>query len=116
MKNVIKKIASIAMAFTLLGTGTVVTKTVVPQSDNTITAYADVTVATVGSQPYRVTLKNPKSWLNVRKGPGTGYSIVGKRNHGKIVYVYAINEKNGNWALIGNNQWVCMSYLTKVFL
>ncbi|WP_028515186.1 hypothetical protein [Ruminococcus flavefaciens] len=40
MKNVIKKIASIAMAFTLLGTGTAVTKTISPKSDNTLVAQA----------------------------------------------------------------------------
>ena len=40
MKNIIKKIASIAMAFTLLGTGTTVTKTISLKSDNTIVAVA----------------------------------------------------------------------------
>ena len=40
MKNVIKKIASIAMAFTLLGTGTAVTKTISPKSSNTLVASA----------------------------------------------------------------------------
>ena len=40
MKNVIKKIASIAMAFTLLGTGTAVTKTISPKFDNTLVASA----------------------------------------------------------------------------
>ena len=40
MKNVIKKISAIAMAFTLLGVGTVVTKSVAPKSDNTLTACA----------------------------------------------------------------------------
>ena len=41
MKNVIKKIASVAMAFTLLGTGAAVTKTIAPETtNNTITAYA----------------------------------------------------------------------------
>lgn len=40
MKNVIKKIASIAMAFTLLGTGTTVTNTISPKSSNTIVADA----------------------------------------------------------------------------
>ncbi|WP_295093582.1 hypothetical protein [Ruminococcus sp.] len=43
MKNVIKKIASIAMAFTLLGTGTAVTKTISPKSDNTLVASAEKT-------------------------------------------------------------------------
>lgn len=40
MKNVIKKIASIAMAFVLFGTGIAVTKTISPKSDNTIVADA----------------------------------------------------------------------------
>lgn len=40
MNNTIKKIVSVAMAFTLLGTGTAVVKTIAPQSDNTITADA----------------------------------------------------------------------------
>lgn len=40
MKNTIKKIVSVAMAFTLLGTGTVIVKTIAPQSNNTITADA----------------------------------------------------------------------------
>ena len=38
MKNIIKKIASIAMAFTLLGTGTAVTKTISPNYGSTLTA------------------------------------------------------------------------------
>ena len=40
MKNVIKKLVATAMAFTLLGTGTAVTKTIAPQFDNSITASA----------------------------------------------------------------------------
>lgn len=40
MKNVIKKILSIAMAFVLLGTGITVTKTFSPKFDNTIVADA----------------------------------------------------------------------------
>lgn len=40
MKNVIKKIAASVMAFTLLGTGTAITKTVSPKSDTTIVANA----------------------------------------------------------------------------
>ena len=36
MKNITKKIASIAMAFTLLCAGTAITNTVSPKSDNTI--------------------------------------------------------------------------------
>lgn len=40
MKNMIKKIAAAAMAFTLLGTGTAVTKTIAPKADNTLVASA----------------------------------------------------------------------------
>ena len=40
MKNAFKKLAAVAMAFTMLGTGTAVTKTIAPQANNSITAYA----------------------------------------------------------------------------
>lgn len=41
MKNTLKRISAIAMAFTLLGTGTAVTKHIAPQNCNSsITAYA----------------------------------------------------------------------------
>lgn len=40
MKSAIKKIAAVAMAFTLIGTGTAVTKTIAPQFDTSITAKA----------------------------------------------------------------------------
>lgn len=40
MKNAFKKLAAVAMAFTLLGTGTAVSKTIAPQTDNTLTASA----------------------------------------------------------------------------
>lgn len=40
MKNVIKKIAAFTMAFTLLGTGTTIAKTVNPKSVITLSAHA----------------------------------------------------------------------------
>ena len=40
MKNVLKKISAITLAFTLLGTGTAATKNVSSKSDNTLVAYA----------------------------------------------------------------------------
>lgn len=40
MKNIIKKIAAVAMAFTLLGTGSAVTSTISPETANSITASA----------------------------------------------------------------------------
>ncbi len=44
MKNAFKKLAAFAMAFTLLGTGTALTKAIAPQTDNTIVAYADTLI------------------------------------------------------------------------
>ena len=38
MKNTIRKTAAAAMAFSILGTGTAVTKTIAPKADNTIVA------------------------------------------------------------------------------
>ena len=48
------------------------------------------------------------SYLNVRSGPGTNYSAVGKLYCGDKVIVY---QTSGNWACIGNKQWVSMTYL-----
>ncbi|WP_294411258.1 hypothetical protein [uncultured Ruminococcus sp.] len=41
MKNVIKKISAIALAFTLIGTGTAITKAIAPLEDNTLIASAE---------------------------------------------------------------------------
>lgn len=47
--------------------------------------------------------------LNVRSGPGTGYSIVGRRYNGDKVTVY---KESSNWSNIGTNEWVSSDYLT----
>ena len=52
MKNVIKKVAAVAMAFTLLGTGSAVTKTINPKFDTAITASAAYCNHVVGSSSY----------------------------------------------------------------
>lgn len=52
MNNTFKKLAAAAMAFTLLGTGTAVTKTVAPQFDNTIVASADTLILNPYSSLY----------------------------------------------------------------
>ena len=46
--------------------------------------------------------------LNVRKGGGTKYEIVGSLTNGMRVVV--LDEKDG-WAQIGDNEWVSMKYL-----
>ncbi|MBR6995194.1 MAG: hypothetical protein IKH96_04160 [Ruminococcus sp.] len=40
MKHILKKFSAFALAFTILGVGSVLTRTVSPKSDNTLTAYA----------------------------------------------------------------------------
>ena len=42
MKNAIKKLTAAVMAFTLLGVGTTITKTVAPESNNALIAHAGV--------------------------------------------------------------------------
>lgn len=62
MKKLIKKIVSIAMAFTILGAGSVITETVNPQLSNTITVSAACS-HTVGSSSYGAwTLVEKKQW------------------------------------------------------
>lgn len=48
------------------------------------------------------------SYLNVRSGPSTMYSSVGKKYNGNKVIVY---EVKNNFGHIGRDQWCSMSYL-----
>lgn len=47
--------------------------------------------------------------LNVRSGPSTNYSIVGRKHNGDKVTVY---KESSNWSNIGINEWVSSDYLT----
>ena len=47
--------------------------------------------------------------LNVRKGPGTNYSIVDSLKDGEKVTVY---ETKSGWSRIGSSRWVSSEYLT----
>ena len=47
--------------------------------------------------------------LNVRSGPSTNYSIVGRKYNGDKVTVY---KESSNWSNIGINEWVSSDYLT----
>lgn len=64
MKNVIKKIAAVAMAFTMLGTGTAITETIAPKTNNSIVAsaasYAPSTCKHSGS-----TYKTYSNWWDI---------------------------------------------------
>ena len=74
MKNIIKKIAAVTMAFTLLGAGSVITTKISPKSDNKITAEA----ATCQHHGYR---------YGVRRG-NTMYVYCGIC--GKLLYSYRL--------------------------
>ena len=72
-----------------------------------ITGYA--TVETVEESNTTMTVNTDS--LNVRQGPGTGYSIVGSLTKGTVVTIYEIKTVDGtNWARIENG-WVSMDYL-----
>lgn len=47
--------------------------------------------------------------LNVRSGPSTNYSIVGRKYNGDKVTVY---KESSNWSNIGINEWVSSDFLT----
>ena len=50
--------------------------------------------------------------VNVRRGAGTGYSIVGRKNSGDVITVYERKTSGGlNWGRIGDNQWICLAYV-----
>lgn len=98
MKNTLKKIASIAMAFTLLGTGTVVTKTISPKSDNILTASA-----ARNSNAYRVVAPFSITF----KVYDSGYVTQIERKGGYYVNLF-INITPGMVLEIDNNG-VCLS-------
>lgn len=62
MNNVIKRVSAFVMAFTLLGTGTVITKNILPESDTTIVADA----ASKFTPPYGA--YEPAMWVNYNVG------------------------------------------------
>lgn len=56
---------------------------------------------------------NTSSGLNVRKGPGTNYSVIGSLPGGSVVQV---KEKSGSWMKVvlsnGNTGWISAQYVT----
>ena len=61
LKNALKKVSALAMAFTLLGTGTIVAKAINPNYDNAITAAA---CDCRPSYTYRQWVTVSESWEN----------------------------------------------------
>lgn len=73
------------------------------RSNNTEVNKTDVTTAS-----YTRYVKVNTS-LNVRSGPSTNYSVVGRKYNGDKVTVY---KESSNWSNIGTNEWVSSDYLT----
>lgn len=111
MKNVIKKIASIAMAFTLLGTGTAVTRTISPKSNNTITANAADTChcktgRKYGTNTFVLDLKSFDRRATQNGIKGSIYiadlkEVIKCANCGKV-YAYKTKEKNEKFFIPDN--------------
>ena len=48
--------------------------------------------------------------INVRKGPGTSYGIVGQVNNGRRVRIW---KESGNWYMVDTDKWICATYVRK---
>lgn len=75
------------------------------KSDRTDTKEDNTNVATATYNRY----VKVNTSLNVRSGPSTNYSIVGRKYNGDKVTVY---KESSNWSNIGMNEWVSSDYLT----
>ncbi|SHM12459.1 hypothetical protein [Ruminococcus flavefaciens] len=85
MKNTIKKITAIAMAFTLLGTGTAISKSVNPQSSSTLVANAaDYCPSHNGTYTYDsydyvgIVERNGKHYIEYNRFKATKCAVCGK--------------------------------------
>ena len=103
MKHTIKRITSLALSIALLGTGTIITKTAVPEFDTAISADA----ANVYGQRYVV---KASPYLNVRSGPSINCGVIGRINNHTTIYVYGFY--NG-WASVSTSgdAWVNAAYI-----
>ena len=77
------------------------------------TTDSTVTGGTTTDSQYATGYVNSSVALTVRSGPGTEYSKVGSLNPGDLVTLYEQQLRNGMiWGRIGDDQWVCQSYIT----
>lgn len=64
-----------------------------------------------GATDVSYSVKITEKDLNMRTGPGTGYSRIGYVKPG----TYAVSQESGNWVkLADSGYWVCADYVTKV--
>lgn len=50
--------------------------------------------------------------VNIRSGPGIGYSKVGAAYNGQRISIYeTVNSGGSFWGRIGNNQWISLTYV-----
>ena len=102
IKNVIKRISAITMAFTLINTGSNISKSIIP-------SFASPLIANAEFNSYNGTVKTHGGNLNVRSGPGTNYRAIRSLSNGSRVTIY---EENNGWGRISSSQeWVSLSYI-----
>ena len=68
---------------------------------------ASSALMSTGSEVWGVVTGNG---VNVRKGPGTNYGIVGQVNNGQRVRIW---KEDGNWCMVDNDKWVSSAYVKK---
>ena len=60
--------------------------------------------------------KTVNEYLNIRKGPGTNYSIIGKINSSKTKYAICSENKSGTWGKLKNRKgWISLDCVKRVY-
>lgn len=80
-------------------------------SSGAITGTIDPKYLVPYTDTYTAKVINVNSYLNIRSGPGTNYSSVGKLLNGNTI---TIDQEDGRWAHIPDRGWVSMDYIKKV--
>lgn len=114
MKNRLAKVGAMVMTVAVLATSTVpvlASEEIPAFSDGTIQQDNDATERGLFSKKYRVTEND----VNVRSGPGKGYSILGTVNKGTILSVSSITTTG--WAKVkfgSNTGYIYGEFLERV--
>ena len=60
--------------------------------------------------------KNVSEPLNIRKGPGINYSILGRIKSNSTIYVIKSETKNGKWGKLKDRSgWVSLDCVKRVY-
>ncbi|WP_024858083.1 phage tail tip lysozyme [Ruminococcus albus] len=122
MKRTIKRIASFAMALSILGTNTAVTKLFVPKYDNSIVASAFTQAKST-----RIITPDTDITINTRKGPSTKYDKAETIRRGTFFEVSGYEDtdsgrwykikyylESDTWKTQNTDRWVFGKYTTTI--